>query len=147
MSAEIEDIEDLVLAAVNAAPLNTYCKVFERYDGQFNVDDVNKIKSRLPAVFVAWTGDRFDEQTPFTTYMDNANVSVVVAASNLRDDHASKLGNTGAFKMLGDVKDLLHKKQLGITGSYPLILTRRVPLIDIPGLAVFGLDFNLKFLD
>ncbi|MBI5427540.1 MAG: DUF1834 family protein, partial [Nitrospinae bacterium] len=134
-------------AALNAAPLNAYCKTFERYDGQFDVEDVEKLRGTFPAVFVAYTGDRMVENTPLVTYTVDMGVSVIVAARNLRGDFEAKTDSAGAYQMLEDVKSLLHKNNLAQPDIVGLVLQRRAPLIDTKTLAVFGLDFKLEFID
>ncbi len=140
-------IEDLVLTAVKAAPLNTYCKTFERYDGQFDVEDVEKLRGAFPAVFVAYTGDRLAESTPLARYVMDMGVSVIVAARNLRGNFEAKTDSAGAYQMLEDVKSLLHLNSLGQPDIAGLVLLRRAPLINTRTLAVFGLDFKLEFVD
>lgn len=143
----ITDIEDLVLTALDAPPLNAYCKRFERYDGQFNVDDINAFKGLLPACFVAYVGDRFLENTALSRYTVEMGVSVIVAAKNLRGDFKARTGSGGAYQMLEDVKTLLHLNNLGKPEIAGLVLQRRIPLINDERLAVFGMDFQLQFVD
>ncbi len=147
MGILIKTIEDLVLTALDAAPLNTYCKTFERYDGQFSVDDIKSLKSNLPACFVAYTGDRLLENTALTRYTVEMGVSVIVAAKNLRGKFQAKTSDAGVYQMLEDVKNLLHLNNLNDPNVVGLVLQRRTPLVNTESLAVFGMDFNLQFVD
>lgn len=147
MSIPINTIEGLVLTALNAAPLNVYCKRFERYDGQFSVEDIKAFKGTLPACFVTYTGDRLIENTALSRYTNDMGISVIVAEKNLRGDFKAKTGSTGAYQMLEDVKGLLHLNNLNDPNIVGLVLQRRVPLINTETLAVFGLDFRLEFVD
>jgi len=147
MGLLIKTIEDLVLTALDAAPLNSYCKKFERYDGQFLIEDVKAFKGTLPACFVTYTGDRLLENTALIRYTVDMSISVIVAAKNLRGDFKAKTGNVGAYQMLEDVKALLHLNNLQDPNIVGLVLQRRIPLIDTKTLAVFGMDFSLQFID
>lgn len=147
MGIPIETIEDLVLTALNAAPLNLYCKKFERYDGQFSVDDVKTFKGTLPACFVAYSGDRFIENTALIRYTVDMTVNVVVVAKNLRGDFKAKTGSAGAYQMLEDVKTLLHLNNLSDPNVVGLVLQRRVPLVNTKSLSVFLMTFSLQFTD
>lgn len=143
----ITAIEDLVLKALNAEPLNVYCRNFERYDGQFSVADVKSFKSKLPACFVSFTGDRLIENTALQRYTDDMGISVIVVAKNLRGDFKAKTDCAGAYQMLEDVKSLLHLNNLGQPDIVGLVLQRRIPLLNTETLAVFALEFNLQFVD
>jgi len=147
MSYTISEIEQLVLTELDKAPLNTYCKAFEQYDGQFNVDDLKGLTKRLPACFVAWSGDRFSEVTTLVTYNVAMRISVIVAAQSLRGNFKAKDDDKGASQMADDVKTLLHKNNLGKSDIVGLELVGRQPLIVEPQLAVYGLDFQLEFID
>ena len=143
----IKDIEDLVLTALNSAPLNTYCKRFERYDGQFNVSDLQAFKGTLPACFVAFAGDNYLENTALVRYTVDMTISVIVVSKNLRGDFKAKTGNKGAYQMLEDVKTLLHLNNLSDPNIVGLVLRRRIPLVETEQIAIFGMDFNLQFVD
>lgn len=147
MGHGINEIEQAVLAQVETAPLKDYVKSFELYDGQFNVDDVNQFKGQLPAVFVSYIGDRFDEVSTNQTYMDNMRVSVIVAARDFRTNLESKTGSGGALQMLDDVKTILHKNNLGFADVVGMVLVERIPLIISKNLQVYGLDFKVEFVD
>lgn len=147
MSYTIATIEQLVLTELGKAPLNTYCKAFEQYDGQFDVDDLKSLTKRLPACFVAWSGDRFNAVTALTTYNVAMRISVIVAAQSLRGKYEAKGDGKGASQMADDVKTLLHKNNLGKSDIVGLELVGRQALIVEPQLAVYGLDFQLEFID
>ncbi len=147
MGLLIKEIEDLVLTQLDAAPLNVYCENFERYDGQFSVDDVNSFKASYPACFVAYTGDRFLENTALIRYTVDMGISVVVVAKNLRGDFQAKTGSAGAYQMLEDVKTLLHLNNLNIPNLVGMVLQRRTNLVNTKNLAVFVMDFSLQFVD
>lgn len=141
-------IEQTVLTTLRDDPtLSAYVKAFELYDGQFAIDDVKQFKGQLPACFVAYAGDRFPEVSPNQTYMVKMGVSVIVAAKNLRGDLESKTGTAGTQQMSEDVKILLHKNNLGLAGVVGMVLLRRVPLIVDKNLSVFGMDFEIEFVD
>lgn len=146
MPYTINEIEALVLEKLNVAPLNTYCKKFERYDGQFDIADIKQFTGALPSVFVAYAGDRFVESTPLIRYIDEMNISVIVVAKNLRGNFEAKTESGGAYQMLEDVKSILHLNALGKPDIVGMVLKRRVPLLNTRTLAAFGLDFTLQFI-
>ena len=141
-------IEQAVLTTLRDDPtLSQYVKAFELYDGQFAVEDVMQFKGELPACFVTYAGDRFVEVSPNQTYMVKMGVSVIVAAKNLRAGLESKTGTAGSQQMLEDVKTLLHKNDLALAGVVGMVLLRRVPLIVDKNLSIFGMDFEIEFVN
>ncbi len=147
MPYTINEIEGLVLEKLNVTPLNVYCKNFERYDGQFDVEDVKALRVSPPAVLVAYVGDRLIENTPLARYTKEMNISVIVVANNLRGNFEAKTDSSGgAYKMLDDIQTILHLNALGKTDINGMVLKRRVPLLNTRTLAVFGLDFTLEFI-
>lgn len=146
MPYTINEIEGLVLSALNAAPLNVYCKSFERYDGQFDVEDVKSLRVLPPVVFVAYTGDKMVESSPLQRYISDMAISVIVVAKNLRGHFEAKTDTGGAYQMLDDVKTILHLNNLGKPDIVGMVLQRRVPLLNTKTLAAFGMDFKLEFV-
>lgn len=146
MSYGIGEIEGLALSALNAAPLNVYCKSFERYDGQFDAEDVKSLRISPPVVFVAYAGDDLVENSPLTRYTTAMRISVIAVAQNLRGNYEAKTGSAGAYQMLDDIKTILHLNNLGRPDIVGMVLKRRVPLLNTRTLAAFGMDFTLEFI-
>ena len=143
----IGEIEDLVLTALDVAPLNVYCKAFDRYDGQFDVEDIKNLRVNPPVVFVAYAGDSLVENSPMARYTKVMNVSVIAVSQNLRGNFESKTDATGgAYKMVDDIQGILHLNSLGKSDIVGMVLKRRVPLLNTMTLAAFGMDFTLEFI-
>lgn len=145
MPYTINEIESLVIDALNVAPLNTYCKNVLRYDGQLAVD-ISQIKTTFPAIFVTYNGDRMIENSPLHRYTKEMSVSVIVVAKDLRSDYSGKTGAIGVYRMLDDIQSILHLNALGKPDIVGMVLKRRVPLLNTRTLAAFGLDFTLQFI-
>jgi len=147
MSHTINQVEDAVAAALNAAPLNTYCKRFEKFDSQFDIEDLERNLGPLPACFVAYLDDDSREVTQGVTYMDRMRIAVITAARNLRGGVEAKTGTSGTNEMLNDVKNLLHKSTLGLSGVAGMALISRRPIITTKTLSVWQATFELEFVD
>ncbi|MCF8719214.1 phage tail terminator protein [Nitrospina gracilis] len=143
----INQVEDAVVAALNAAPLNTYCKRFEKFDSQFDIEDLDRNLGPLPVCFVAYLDDDFSEVTQNRTYMDRMRIAVIVAAKNLRSGVEAKTGTGGTNEMLNDVKSLLHKNTLGLSGVASMALLSRRPVVTTKTLSVWQATFELQFVD
>lgn len=143
MSSRIEEIENKIIKELNQDPLNSYCKNFQTFDGNIEVDRLRGLQKKLPACLVSYLGDAFQEVTHGSTYMDNMDISVLVVANDIRDTEKEK----GIHSMLEDVKNILHLNTLGGYLDLPIILKERNPIEAAQNVAVYALLFELQFLD
>jgi len=141
------DIETAVLAAINAPPLNVYCKNFKVWESEFADEGaLDRFAGTFPVCFVYWGGFRREEAYPQQRYWDNSRVSVIVADKNLRGIDQAKNNAGGAYDLIKDVDGLLQGNNLGGIVE-PLTGIGATPLRINKSMAVYGLDYEVKVLN
>jgi len=126
----ITEIENAIVTALDADPINTYAKTIESYDGQLE-QEIGKTLLILPAVLPVFAGDRFTEASGSNTvYNRICDWDVLVAFRNLRGESATRRGVSGAseigiYEALDDVRSKLVGENLGLEIEPFRILWRR----------------------
>jgi len=145
MPQDIEVVEQLIIDALkNDAAVNAVVKTFDRYDGQFGIDDLKDIKGLPPACFVTYVRDGLDASTRGRTYIQKNQYNVVVFAKDLRGKFDAKQQALSVTKL---VHNALHNNELGLENVYPgLERFDRIPLLVTPEIAVFEMSFRINWV-
>ena len=136
----IKEIEDAILAALTDR-LGSYVKTIESYQGQLEAD-LGEFAWRLPASLVMLK-DTQVRKAAAHSYDLKLTFSIIVADRNLRGNQQGRLGNTGAYQMLEDVRLTLWDQDLGLEVN-PFMLLREEALINNRQVAVFAADYQTQ---
>ena len=148
----LAEIENGMVAAIKTATGMAYLKSMDSYAGQLD-EDLNEVIRSYPAVWVAFAGSGKPAKTGGNTWKVPATFVVMVAARNVRDEKAARIGTSnevGAYKILKDVRALLLNQDLGLAierftpGAIKTLYNTKV---GGRGLAVFSQEWTTAFVD
>jgi phage gp37-like protein len=107
---EIISIEDAFLAAL-APVLKEGARTLASYAEEIGTDDIQRMVSRVPSVYVVWSGSELRIINQVDHYV--ARVLVLACDANLRGESAARRGDVlspGAYHLLDRCRSLLHRK-------------------------------------
>lgn len=109
---EIISIEDAFLTAL--APLQDVgLRTLASYADEIGIDDLQRMVTRMPSVYVVWSGSEIrvvNQQDHYT-----ARVLVLACDANLRGESAARRGDAlfpGAYHWLDRCRALLHRRHV-----------------------------------
>ena len=122
----ITQVEDAILAAINAAPIGPvggagYARIVDSYQGELEDEDLSRVLKLFPALLVVYDSSRYTKSAK-GVYDETMRFLVVVASRNLRGEKAQRRGDvemTGTYQMLRDVRGLIANKSLGLDVGPP----------------------------
>jgi len=142
---EFEQLEDAALTAL-ASLTSINVRTIEAYAGQLEVDDLTRITTRFPCVYVIADG----LQTIRRNNMDECRLALMllVGDKNYRSNTAAARGNTtrpGVYAMLEAARGVLHRKKI-LTAWTPACLISEEPQVYEPkkGLCLYTALYELQ---
>jgi len=149
-------IENAILARLKAASdtdvLGYRLRTVESYGGQFADDDKLNRLVQFPAAYAVYLGSRplgetgaYDQQL--------ATFAVIVAATNMRNEAATRhgaSGDVGTYQMISDVQGLLKRQDFGLDiGGLTLGPVRSLfsGVIETRRTSVFAVEFTTTYSD
>lgn len=99
------------------------------YGGQIDIGDDGRPQAqqgfRMPAVFVAFTGQKQEKREGERAAVQKLSWVVYCATYNARNERATRQGDpneVGSYQLAEDVAQLLTNQHFGIKGARPLVL-------------------------
>ncbi len=142
MAYAIADIEDAIVAALKASPLQNICRTIDTYHGEIDdlVGEVRRLTVPLPAVFVLYTGSVFDEKAN-RSFDDEQTFTIVAVARSLRSRAELR---EGMYEILEAVKAALIDKDLdlAIEPLHPISIEASLVTKEI---SVYSFDIRTSF--
>lgn len=137
---DFEGIEDAILARLRA-DLGAYVPSIETYAGQME-DVLDGRPVKFPLVAVMFQGERFEEIDGPQHY-STAEFVVGVFAHSLRGEEAARRGaETGAYRLIRDVKDSLVNARLA--DNVQLLKPTEVrSILSTPTVMAYALHFTV----
>lgn len=141
MSYTIAQLHDACIAWLKSSPLRGVCATIDTYNGEAQqlVDDVKTMVIDFPAALVLYGGSTFEAQGS-SPYLDNASLTVVLVAKDLRGGDDVK---DSMYAMLEQVKKM-KDQALGLDIS-PLRLDRIRLLAATHVYSIYAVDFATVF--
>lgn len=137
MNYSFDDYEAALLWALNdlAAPVG-YLKTLKGYAGELDEETaLDNFLRGFPGVLVEMSEAAYDIATmPF--YSQDVTVSLLVGARSFRSQDEARGGDTGAFKILADLRRRLLGKTLGLE-IQPLVIVRESKLASSPQTVIY----------
>lgn len=118
--------------------------VIASYAGEGDEDIPHLLKTRSPAVWVAYSGE--DGQTDNSKDV-NAYFSLIIYVRNNRSENAGRegsLNHAGAYQLINDLKKLLIKQDLGLPIE-PFSFIEAKPIINARLEKYYTTMFGLRF--
>lgn len=130
--------------AVNQGVLGYNIPIIASYAGEGDDDIPHLLKTRSPAVWVAYSGE--DGQTDNSKDV-NAYFSLIIYVRNNRSENAGRegsLNHAGAYQLINDLKKLLIKQDLGLPIE-PFTFIEAKPIINSRLEKYYTTMFGLRF--
>ena len=144
---EFEQLEDAALIALESLT-NMNVRTIEPYAGQLEVDDLTRITTRFPCIYVIADGLK----TIRRNNIDECRLALMllVGDKNYRSNTAAARGNStapGVYAMLEAARAVLHRKKI-LAGWTPACLISEEPQVYVPkkGLCLYTAVYELKAL-
>jgi len=141
----IAEIEDAIVAALKASPLQDICRTIDAYHGEIDdlAGEVKQLLVQMPAVFVLYAGSRFGE-TANRSFDDEMTFTCVAVAKDLRGRAHLR---AGIYEILEALKAALIDQDLGLDieplhpiGIEATMVTRAVSIYSFDIRTGFSLD-------
>jgi len=143
MAYTIEQIEDALIAAIEASAMAAYCKTIESYAGQLEADISTMIK-KFPAVFVMYSGGKARMLTGIE-YEKSLGFTFFVVAKNLRGNIQARKDDYGTYQMLKDLETLLVDNQLGLEIE-PIAQVSEEPVMNTKQFSIYAAEYSTVFV-
>lgn len=145
---EFEIWEDAILAALETLK-DSGLITLEPYADQFNVQVIEELTVRFPAIYVAVGSLKIKERNRYDD--KRIAVTLIVGDRNVRGSRAATRGDAsspGVFNLLALSREKLHRHKLVADWPY-LTCTAEDPLIFQPssGLCIYGATYETKSID
>ena len=142
----IEEIEDAIVAALEASARLNYVKTVERMPWD-RINDLERFLARYPAIVVAYQGGT-DNNDNYAVSDHRGEFSILCAHKNVRSPSAAARGITtaekGVFDMLKDVTNALNFSSLGLDIIACKTLGIR-PIAATESMTVFSRDIEVTW--
>ena len=142
MSYTIEQIEDALITKLDALKASQGVRTIKTYQGELEEDDVRKIVSLCPAIYVVYGGSEYKphgaRKVEWMTY------HMFVCDKSLRAEAEARRGGTenpGTYVLLNAIRDLLYGDMLSLE-IYPLRLVRETAVWFGGGISVYGAEYE-----
>ncbi len=112
MGIQIKSIEDAFVQALTPL-VDQGLRTLDSYAEHLGVDDLRKMVSRVPAIYVVWSGSSIETINQVDQYA--SRVLVFVCDVNLRGQSAARRGDAvspGAYAWMDKCRALLHRKHI-----------------------------------
>jgi phage gp37-like protein len=148
----LAEIENGIVATIKAATGMLYLKTCDSYAGQID-EGLNEVVRSYPAVWVTFGGSAKPTKTGANTWKVPATFVVMVAARNVRNEKAARVGTVnevGAYQILKDVRALLLNQDLGLEierlapGAIKTLYNTKV---GKDALAIYSQEWTTAFVD
>ena len=136
-------IIDRLQKAVNSGVLGYKIPVIASYSGEGDDDIPHLLKTRSPAVWVAYSGEDATDNSKDV----NAYFSLIVYVRNNKSENAARegsLNHAGAYQLINDIKKLLIKQDLGLPIE-PFTFIEAKPIINARLEKYYTTMFGLRF--
>lgn len=130
--------------AVNSGVLGYKIPVIASYSGEGDDDIPHLLKTRSPAVWVAYSGE---DAADGSSKDVNAYFSLIVYVRNNKSENAARegsLNHAGAYQLINDIKKLLIKQDLGLPIE-PFSFIEAKPIINARLEKYYTTMFGLRF--
>lgn len=137
-------IIDRLQKAVNGGVLGYKIPVIASYSGEGDDDIPHLLKTRSPAVWVAYSGE---EAAAGSRKDVNAYFSLIVYVRNNKSENAARegsLNHAGAYQLINDIKRLLIEQDLGLPIE-PFSFIEAKPIINARLEKYYTTMFGLRF--
>ena len=137
-------IIDRLQKAVNSGVLGYKIPVIASYSGEGDDDIPHLLKTRSPAVWVAYSGE---EAAAGSRKDVNAYFSLIVYVRNNKSENAARegsLNHAGAYQLINDIKRLLIEQDLGLPIE-PFSFIEAKPTINARLEKYYTTMFGLRF--
>ncbi len=137
-------IIDRLQKAVNSGVLGYKIPVIASYSGEGDDDIPHLLKTRSPAVWVAYSGE---EAAAGSRKDVNAYFSLIVYVRNNKSENAARegsLNHAGAYQLINDIKRLLIEQDLGLPIE-PFSFIEAKPIINARLEKYYTTMFGLRF--
>ncbi len=137
-------IIDRLQKAVNSGVLGYKIPVIASYSGEGDDDIPHLLKTRSPAVWVAYSGEEAKHEISKSVY---AYFSLIVYVRNNKSENAARegsLNHAGAYQLINDIKKLLIKQDLGLPIE-PFTFIEAKPIINARLEKYYTTMFGLRF--
>ncbi|MBU8912336.1 MAG: DUF1834 family protein [Desulfobacterales bacterium] len=146
---EFEQLEDAALAVLAPLEAGINVRTIEAYAGQLETDDLTRITTRFPCVYVIADG----LQTTRRNNMDDSRLllMLLVGDKNYRSNAAAARGSTtrpGVYAMLEAARGVLHRKKI-LPAWTPACLISEEPQVYDPknGLCLYTAVYELQAMN
>ncbi|MBW2674267.1 MAG: DUF1834 family protein [Deltaproteobacteria bacterium] len=145
---EFEQLEDAAIAAL-AGLSDINVRTIEAYAGQLETDDLTRITTRFPCIYVIADG----LQVTRRNNMDESRLALMLLLGdkNYRSNAAAARGTTtrpGVYAMLEAARDVLHRKKI-LTAWAPACLVSETPQVYDPqnGVCLYNAVYELQTMN
>lgn len=145
-------IESAIVKTITSSPGMAYLKTCDSYAGQLD-EGLSEVVRAYPAVWVTFAGSGKPARSGANTWKVPATFVVMVAARNVRNEKAARIGTpteVGAYQVLKDVRTLLLNQDLDLEierfapGAIKTLYNTRV---GKDALAIYSQEWTTAFIE
>lgn len=145
-------IEQAFVARIKSAAALNYLKTVDSYAGQLD-EGLGEVIRAYPAVWVTFAGSAKPIKSGSNTWKIPVTFVTMVAARNVRDEKAARVGTVnevGAYRILKDLRTLMLNQDLGLEierfapGAIKTLYNTKV---GKDGLAIFSQEWTTAFVE